>query len=189
MFHLFSLGAFKAPGSTNWTMHQQQKVIKLSITFPLARRKNNRKIPHHIRAQDKKSVYKFRVSISLQTALRSLNTSPSACIEHMRKLLDQAWKTSTPDSLETRQEEIGTQYTGDRNTRPIQQPSGEKICGKKGYRMQMQITLEIPFFVYLLFRMAIPSSTCQIPFQHHNIQSYTSLWIVIKPRPKLLTNY
>jgi hypothetical protein len=39
---------------------------------------------------------------------------------------------------------------------------------KKGVtaRMQMQITFEIPFLVYLLFRMAI-LSTCQIPFPHN----------------------
>jgi len=50
---------------------------------------------------------------------------------------------------------------------------------KKGYRMQMQITLEILFLVYLLFRMAIPSSTCQIPFPHN----MHILMERIKPRP------
>jgi hypothetical protein len=46
----------------------------------------------------------------------------------MRKLLDQAWKTSAPDSLETREEEIGTHYTGDRNTTPIHKFHYEYIC-------------------------------------------------------------
>ncbi|KAG0529242.1 hypothetical protein BDA96_05G081200 [Sorghum bicolor] len=49
----------------------------------------------------------------------------------MRKLLDQTWKTSTPDSFETRQAEIGTHDTGDRNTRPIQQSIDGDILWKK----------------------------------------------------------
>jgi len=40
----FSLGALRAPANKNWTMHQQQKVIKLSITFPLACRKNKERL-------------------------------------------------------------------------------------------------------------------------------------------------
>jgi len=79
----FSLGAFRAPASTNCTMHQQQKVIKLSITFPLARRKNKERL--HIASEHKTRNQWINLgSTSLQTALRSLNTSPSDCIEHMR---------------------------------------------------------------------------------------------------------
>jgi len=63
----------------------------------------------------------------------------------MRKSLDEIWKTPTPDMLEIRQEGIGT-------LRPIQQASEEKIGGKRGYRMQMQITIEIPFLVYYSFQ-------------------------------------
>ena len=125
------------------------------------------------------------MSKSLQTALRSLNTSPSACIEHMRKLLDQAWKTSTPNSLETRQGEIGTQYTGDRNMRPIQQPSREKMW-KKGLQDANANHTQDTF----------PCLTCCSAWQYHHPlakflfpTAYTSLCIVIKPRPKLLTNY
>jgi hypothetical protein len=117
------------------------------------------------------------VSTSLQTALRSLITSPSACIEHVRKLLDQTWKTSTKNSLETRQDEVGTQYTRDRNTRPIQRPSGEKFCGKKGLQLGCKCKSHSRY---------LSLSTCCSAWQYYPLvkflfrTTYTSIWVVIK---------
>jgi len=89
----------------------------------------------------------------------------------MRKSLDELWKTPTPDMLEIRQEGIGT-------LRPIQQPGEEKIGGKRGYRMQMQITIEIPFLVYYSFFRSRHDPFVNFRFSTTD----TSLWLLTRPQ-------
>lgn len=121
IFFFFSLGAFRAPATTNWTMHHQQNSVP--ITFPQAHHKNKERL--HITSEHKgnKSVDKF-VSKSLQTALRKSEDIAIRVYWAHEKIAG-----PNMESIYTRQ--VGDKTRGDRNKRPIQQPSKEKICGKR----------------------------------------------------------
>lgn len=143
----------------NWTMRQQQQVIKLDVNhISTSQRKNKERLHIMSAIQDSGPVDKFRCPHHYELpweVWRSLHHNDLSTWENR-------WTKHGKHRhhrLEMRQEGIGTQDW-------FNSKWGENWW-KNGYRMQMQITAEIPLLVYLLFQGTAIRATCQFPFQHN----------------------
>jgi hypothetical protein len=154
---LFCLEAFKFLESPltpqiKGPLHRRQKVIKQNV--------------HHISTDPPRREYKathqwinFGVQITTNCLEKSEDVSITMIWAH-EKIAGRSM-----ESIDTIQ--VGDKTRADRKQHWFNSQVRGKLVEKRGHRMQMQITLEIPFLVYFLFQGMAILSTCQFSFQQN----------------------